>query len=53
MEGFVGYIIENPSRVFFSVTAIGIALFASSLQGMNAIFARLLAIFTSFLAMMM
>ncbi|WP_161985754.1 hypothetical protein [Ewingella americana] len=53
MEVFLGYVIENPSRVIVSVASLGIAVFAALLRGMHAVFASLLAIFGSFLAMML
>lgn len=53
MEAFLGYVIENPSRVFVSVASLGIAVFASLLRGIHAVFASLLAIFGSFVAMML
>jgi len=53
MDVFLGYIIENPSRVFVSLASLGMAVFAALLRGMHAVFASLLAIFGSFLAMLL
>lgn len=53
MDVFLGYIIENPSRVLVSLASLGMAVFAALLRGVYAVFASLLAIFGSFLAMLL
>ncbi|GAB2941157.1 hypothetical protein [Hafnia psychrotolerans] len=53
MDAFLGYIIENPSRVVVSVASLGMVVFAALLRGMHAVFASLLALLGSFLAMML
>ncbi|MGV8925541.1 MAG: hypothetical protein ACOH2G_07670 [Ewingella sp.] len=49
----MGYVIENPSRVLVSVASLGMVIFAALLRGKHAVCASLLAIFGSFLAMML
>ena len=53
MDVFLAYIIENPSRVVVSLASIGLVIFAALLRGAQAVFASLLAIFGSFLAMLL
>ena len=53
MDVFLAYIIENPSRVLVSIASIGMVIFAALLRGAHAVIASLLAIFGSFLAMLL